>query len=192
MKSDYYSKKNLDSIGFKSIGSNCKISKGAKFYNPELIEIGNNIRIDTNTVITASNDIVKFGSYIHISANCYINGSYGLEFRDFTALSAGSNIFTSSDDYSGKFMTNPTIPSNLTNSINKKVIINKYVNIGSNTVIMPGVKIGEGSVIGALSFVTKSVGEWGIYFGSPVKRIGNRKKNVIKLSEKLESYEKKI
>lgn len=187
MKSDYYSKKKLDSIGFKGIGSNNKISKGVKFFNPELIELGSHVRIDTNTVITANNNIVKFGSYIHISSNCYINGSFGVEFKDFTALSAGSNIFSSSDDYSGKHMTNPSVPSELTSPINKKVIINKYVNIGSNSVIMPGVSIGEGSVIGALSFVNKSVGEWGIYFGSPVKRLGNREKDVIKLSKKIKT-----
>ena len=42
-------------------------------------------------------------------------------------------------------------------------------------VIMP-VKIGEGAVIGANSFVNKDLDPWGIYVGSPAKKIGERKK----------------
>ena len=113
-----------------------------------------------------------------------------LELHDFTALSAGTNLFTSSDDYSGNYMTNPTIPSELTNPLNGKVVINKYVNVGSNTVIMPNLSIGEGSVVGALSFVNKSLKPWGIYFGTPVKRIGERKRNVIELSKKIDNEKK--
>ena len=82
-------------------------------------------------------------------------------------------------------MTNPTVPSALTNPTNGKITIGKFVNIGSNCVIMPNVEIGEGSVVGALSFVNKSIRSWGIYFGSPVKRIGDRKKNVLELSKKI-------
>ena len=71
-----------------------------------------------------------------------------------------------------------------------KVVINKYVNVGSNTVIMPNLSIGEGSVVGALSFVNKSLKPWGIYFGTPVKRIGERKRNVIELSKKIDNEKK--
>ena len=175
MSSDYLNKSAINKLNFCSVGKCSNLELG-KFYNCELIKIGDNVRIDANTVITASKSEIEFGSFIHIGVNCYINGSFGLELHDFTALSAGTNLFTSSDDYSGSHMTNPTVPSELTNPLNGKVIINRYVNIGSNTVIMPNLSIGEGSVVGALSFVNKSIKPWGIYFGSPVRRSEKGKK----------------
>ena len=45
------------------------------------------------------------------------------------------------------------------------------VYIGANCVIMP-VTVGEGAIIGAGSFVNKDLDPWGIYAGSPAKKIG--------------------
>ena len=185
MASDFYSDDEIKKLDFKSIGKNIKISKSCIFFNAHLISMGNNVRIDANTVITASKEPVIFGSFIHIGVGCYINGSYGLELKDFSGLSSGVRLFTSSDDYSGEFMTNPTVPSELTNPYNSRVVISKYVNIGSNSVIMPGVTIEEGSVVGALSLVNKSLKSWGVYFGSPVIRLNDRNKNVLLLSKKV-------
>jgi galactoside O-acetyltransferase len=185
MASDFYSDDEIKKLDFKSIGKNIKISKSCIFFNAHLISMGNNVRIDANSVITASKEPVIFGSFIHIGVGCYINGSYGLELKDFSGLSSGVRLFTSSDDYSGEFMTNPTVPSELTNPYNSRVVISKYVNIGSNSVIMPGVTIEEGSVVGSLSLVNKSLKSWGVYFGSPVIRLNDRNKNVLLLSKKL-------
>ena len=46
---------------------------------------------------------------------------------------------------------------------------------------MPGVVIGEGSAIGALSLVNKEIEPWGIYAGIPVRKINDRKQNLLKL-----------
>jgi galactoside O-acetyltransferase len=43
--------------------------------------------------------------------------------------------------------------------------------IGTNAVIFPGVIIGEGAIIGALSFVPEDVPDWSIYAGIPAKRV---------------------
>ena len=50
--------------------------------------------------------------------------------------------------------------------------------------VLPGVKIGNGTSVGALSLVTKSLDEWGVYFGSPAKRVKARKKDLLE-QEKL-------
>jgi acetyltransferase-like isoleucine patch superfamily enzyme len=52
-----------------------------------------------------------------------------------------------------------------------KVLIKKGAFIGMNTVIMPGVTIGEGSVVAAGSVVTKDVEAFTIYGGVPAKKI---------------------
>lgn len=48
--------------------------------------------------------------------------------------------------------------------------------IGANCTIMPGTTIHEGAVIGANALVNKDVDPWGIYVGSPCRKIGERQK----------------
>ncbi|MEZ4846838.1 MAG: acyltransferase [Bdellovibrionota bacterium] len=54
-----------------------------------------------------------------------------------------------------------------------KLVVGNDVYIGARSTIMP-VTIGEGCVIGAGSFVNKDCEPWGIYVGSPAKKIGEK------------------
>ena len=104
--------------------------------------------------------------------------------EDFSGLSQGVRIYSGSDDYSGASLTNPTVPSEFLNGKKKLVKIGKHVIIGSGSVVLPGVSIGEGSSVGALSLVTKSLDAWGVYFGTPVKKLRDRKRDLLE-QEKL-------
>ncbi|WP_240783029.1 DapH/DapD/GlmU-related protein [Escherichia sp. E2562] len=84
--------------------------------------------------------------------------------------------FSQSDDYTGRTMTNPTIPKKFKKEIIKQVVIGKHVIIGTNSLVFPGVTIEEGCSVGAMTMVTKSTKPWGCYFGIPAKRIKERKK----------------
>jgi galactoside O-acetyltransferase len=189
--SNFFDKDELKKLGLSKYGRNVLISRNSLLINPQYITIGNNVRIDAFAVLIATKKKLIIGSNVHFAVSCYINGSYGFKIKNFSSISSGCRIFTSSDDYSGNFLFSPTIPKKYTKPLNKNILIEKFVNIGANSVILPGVKISEGSAIGALSLVTKSLKSWGIYFGAPVKKIGIRKKNVINLSKKY-LYEKKI
>lgn len=57
----------------------------------------------------------------------------------------------------------------------KKVIIEDDVWIGRNAIVMPGIKIGEGSIIGAGSVVTKDVEPFSVMGGVPAILIKKRK-----------------
>ena len=48
-------------------------------------------------------------------------------------------------------------------------ILRKGVSVGANTVILPGVEIGEGSMIAAGAVVTKDVLEWKLAIGCPAE-----------------------
>jgi galactoside O-acetyltransferase len=54
-------------------------------------------------------------------------------------------------------------------------------------VVFPGVTIGEGAIVGALSFVREDVPDWSVWAGVPAKRIGTRKKDVLALEALLAS-----
>jgi maltose O-acetyltransferase len=69
----------------------------------------------------------------------------------------------------------PDIPINQQGSVeHRPVVIGNDVWIGTRVIIMPGVKIGDGSVIGAGSIVTKNVPSYSVAIGAPAKVIRTR------------------
>ena len=81
-------------------------------------------------------------------------------------------------------MTNPTVHEEYTSEEVGGVTLGRHVIIGANSVILPGVTIGDGAAVGALSLVTKNLGEWGVFFGSPAKHLKKRSKDLLKLETK--------
>ena len=59
--------------------------------------------------------------------------------------------------------------------------------IGTNTVVLPDVVIGEGAAVSAGSVVTRSLEPWGVYAGTPARRIKARHADTI-LAAELELY----
>lgn len=168
----------LASIGFKSIGNNVLISDKASIYSPESISIGSNVRIDDFCILSGN---IKLGNSIHISAYSALYGKYGIEMEDFTGLSPRCTVFSATDDFSGEFMIGPMAPNELTNVIGGKVLLERFVQIGASTVILPNVIIAEGSVIGAMSLVNSSTKQWGIYAGIPSSFIKKRSQKILEL-----------
>jgi len=182
----YYNEEELAGLGFKSIGTNVQIAKNCTIIGLSNISLGSNVRIDGNTtIIVPENGWLDIGSYIHIGGFCFLSAGEGITMKDFSGLSQGVRIYSRSDDYSGTYLCNPTIPEKFTNITGGAVTLNKHVIIGSGTVILPNVKIGEGSAVGALSLVTMSLNAWGVFFGCPVKRLKDRSRQLLELESEL-------
>jgi acetyltransferase-like isoleucine patch superfamily enzyme len=177
----YYSDAELAEVPFRRIGKNVKIKRNAGLFFTENISIDDNTRIDDFTIIVASREPIILGRNAHIAAHCYISGSDGFTMEDFTGMSPGVLVFTSSDDYTGKKMTNPTLPPHLIGGPCGPVTLKRHAIIGAGSIILPNVTIGTGASVGSLSLVNKSLDEWGIYCGSPVRRIGDRAKDLLRL-----------
>ena len=75
--------------------------------------------------------------------------------RDYTGISSHCAVYAASDDYSGDFMTNPTVPEKFTNVIEEPVVIKKYSNIGAGCIILPGVTIAEGCALLSLIHISQ-------------------------------------
>ena len=164
----------LVEIGFKFIGKNVKISDKCSIYNAANIEIGDNTRIDDFCILSAGSAGIKIGRYVHIACYCSLLGDQIIEIKDFAGLSSRVAIYSSSDDYSGRAMTNPCVPEMFTNRIDGKVVLEKHVIVGVGSVILPNVTIGFGAAIGDLSLVSKSIPEMTISIGVPAKFIKKR------------------
>ncbi len=180
----FYSEYELQSIGFKSYGTNVSISRYARFYRPENIIIGNNVRIDDFCILSAGS-LIKIGNYVHIACYTSLIGSGDIIISDFCSISGRVSIYSSSDDYSGKYMTNPMVPKNFTNVTDASVIFEKHVIIGCGATILPGVTLEEGVAIGAMSLVQTNCKSNMIYTGNPLKRLIPRSKDYKELENKI-------
>jgi acetyltransferase-like isoleucine patch superfamily enzyme len=167
----------LDSIGFKYLGRNVKISSLASFHHPEEISIGDNSRVDDFCAISGN---VTIGRNVHVAVHCSIVASnQAIVMKDFSGLAFGCQLFSSSDDYSGKSLTNPTVPSRYKSITHGPITIGRHVIIGTNSIVFPGVEIADGCAIGALTLVSKSTSPWGIYVGNPARRVKERSKDLL-------------
>lgn len=181
----YYTEEDLAQAGFRSLGKNVRIAKNCTIVGLPNIDVGSNVRIDGYCSIIASSGSVRLGSYIHIGSHCTLSGGDGIVMEDFSGLSQGVRIYSRTDDYTGRYLTNPTVPSEFTGATGGTVILERHVIVGSGSVVLPRVKIGEGSSVGALSLVTKSLDAWGVYFGSPVRLLKARSKALLELESAL-------
>ena len=174
--SSFYSEKELIKIGLKKIGKNVQVSRLVQFYSPDQIEMGNNVRIDDYCILSGK---IKLGDYVHIAPYCGLYGRGGIEMKDFSGLSSRVSIYSSNDDYSGETLTNPTVPDKFRNVEYAEVTISKHCIIGSGAIILPGIEIGEGAAVGAMSLCNRDIDEWTIFAGIPAKYIKKRKKDLI-------------
>lgn len=183
LKSTYLTELDLKDFGFKSIGKNVRISSDVRIYGQENISIGNNVRIDDFTILSAMNGYINIGDYVFIARNSHLSGFFGIEMHDFSSMAANTVIYSASDDYSGDYLTAQAIPQKYTAHIGGPVIIGKHVIIGSSCTIMGSCNIGEGCSIGAMSLVQKELLPWGIYVGIPCKRLKERKRGLLELEK---------
>ena len=168
----------IKSIGFKSIGEGCLISRNARFYSPQNMTIGDHVRIDDFAIISGK---ITLGSHIHISAYVALYGSLGITLEDYTGISARSTIYSAMDDFSGEYMIGPMLNEELTHVTGGLVLIQRYVQVGAHSLVFPDLTIGEGAVVGACSLVKISLEPWGIYAGIPCKKLKERSRNLINL-----------
>ncbi|NJQ19133.1 acyltransferase [Pantoea sp. LS15] len=181
----------VEQMGFASVGENVFISTKASFYGVSKIHIGHNVRIDDFCVISAGEGGVYIGNYIHIAVYSSLIGSGRITLMDYSNISSRVSIYSSNDDYSGNYMSNPMVPDEFTNVTHAPVIIGMHVIIGSGSVILPGVLIGDGVAIGALSLVKENCEDFYIYAGNPLKKIKARARDLLKKENLLASLVEK-
>ncbi|MDE1848533.1 MAG: acyltransferase [Nanoarchaeota archaeon] len=117
-------------------------------------------------VLTAYNFLVHYpegldlGNYVDISQFVYIQARGGVRIEDNVEIGPFTAILSES-----------TIDSKL-----GRIIIGEGACIGTHSTIMPGIKIGKNSVIGAYSFVTRDIPDNVVAFGVPCRVIKRREK----------------
>lgn len=185
----FLSREQLEQMGFRSLGHNVRISDKASIYNPERMSIGDNSRIDDFCVISGA---VSLGRNVHIAVFCNVaGGEPGIVLDDFACLAYGCHVFAQSDDYTGRSLTNPTVPARFKKEHKAPIHIKRHCIVGTASLVFPGVTLGEGCSVGAMSMVTKSTQEWSVYFGIPAKRLKARKRDLLDIERQYLDEEKR-
>lgn len=160
-------------LGFARVGHDVTIWPNAKIIGADRISVGDSVIID-DFVFLMSGPATTIGSFVHIASFVSITGGGEFVMQDFSGLSAGVRVYTGNEDYSGRFLTNPTVPAPFRVPTRTFVRIERHAIVGANSVILPGVVIGEGAVVGANSFVHKDCKPWTVYFGTPARAMKRR------------------
>ena len=110
------------------------------------------------------------GRNIHIEKNVFINS--GCRFQDQGGVYIGEQSLIGHNVVLAT-LNHDVNPSHRSDLFPKPIHIGKRVWIGSGSIVLPGVSIGDNSIVGANSVVTKDVPPNTIYAGNPAKFIKN-------------------
>lgn len=173
----YYTHAELGAMQFKQLGRNVRVSRMARLYSPPSIALGDHCIVDDFCILLGN---IELGRNVHIAHGCRVlAGRDGIRMQAFSGLAFGVTVFAQSDDYTGAALTNPTVPKEYRHITRAPVDIGRHVIVGTHSVVLPGVIMGEGSSIGACSLVTRSTEPWTIYTGTPAKPVRARARDML-------------
>jgi galactoside O-acetyltransferase len=171
----------LRRLGFAAIGTDVSVSDHASIYGVSRIALGSHVRIDDFAVLSAGAEGIRIGSYVHLACHCSLIGKALIEVGDLSTLSSRVAVYSSNDDYTGAGLTNPMLPMQYRRVTDAPVRIGRHVVVGSGSVILPGVTVGEGAAVGALTLVNRSLDPFTIYAGIPARRVRDRSRAFLEL-----------
>lgn len=125
-----------------------------RFKNWEIPEIKEGKLTKYNWLIQHKEKL-ELGKYTDIGAFTYINAKNGVVIEDGVQVGSHCSLYSLStiDKKKGK------------------IVLKRNCKIGSHSLVMPGVTVGENSIVGAFSFVNKDIPANVVAFGIPVKII---------------------
>ena len=183
----YLSEKELKEMPFKKIGKEVKISRRAVFYFVENIEIGNHVRIDDFAFLSGGGGI-RIGDYVHIAAYSALYGKFGIDIGNYVNISSRVSIYSTSDDYSGEYMTGPMVEEQYIHDIGKKVVIGEHVIVGTGSVLLPGALLHQGVAVGAMSLVKQELQPFKIYAGIPARYIKESEQGMVENEQEMKVW----
>lgn len=158
----YYSEKELQEMGFKALGRSVLISQKCSILTPWKISIGSHVLIDDFAVLDGT---ITIGDHVHISSNCelFAGSESAIVIGSCCAIASHSSIYAITDEFVGPYLSSSAIPRKYRRIMQKDVTLERYVQIGTHSVILPGVRLGEGCAFGAMSLINRSTQPGGVY-----------------------------
>ncbi|KAJ9631031.1 hypothetical protein H2203_001559 [Taxawa tesnikishii (nom. ined.)] len=126
-----------------------------------------------------------YGTNVQLGANVFIN--FNCTIIDTCVVSIGARTLFGPNVslYSGTHPTDADLRNGTKGpELGKEIVIEEDVWIGGNVVVLPGVRIGKGSTVGAGSVVTKDVPPYSVVAGNPARFIKEAQRNTTTVEER--------
>lgn len=114
---------------------------------------------------------VRLGSDIYLGYECTLFGFGGITIGDGSIIGHRVEIQTRNHDFDSSDLAALPYDSRY---VHKPVTIGRFVWVGSNVLIVPGVTIGDGAVVAMGSVVTRDVPKYAVVGGNPAAVIRHR------------------
>ena len=159
------------------LGKNIKIGNSVllECFSKQGITLDDGVTIDEYATLKCKGSIRSQGKGIIIGMNTslglrnFLHGGGGIRIGKDCLLGPDVRIFSLNHNFG-----NTVRPIRLQGESGSEVIIEDNVWIGAGTTILPGVRIGSGSIVGAGSVVTKNFGMNSVMAGVPARLIKSR------------------
>lgn len=170
----------------KSCGKDVKIYPTSKVVRPDCVSIDDNTRLCDYVFIHPEGGQISIGKYCDFEPYSLIWGAGDMKIGNFVNFGPGMKIMGNLYDYrSGDIMVG-TVEQTHAGIIADELVIEDHVYFGADVTVLGNVhKIGEGAIIGAQSLVNCDIEPWGVYVGSPVRKIGERPRTAL---DKVKEY----
>lgn len=112
---------------------------------------------------------IEIGDKSVIGNDCFFDGRSGLKIGSNVNFSSHVSVYTGEHLINDPFFSYKGLP----------VLIEDYAWISCETVILPGVNVGRGSVLAAGAVATKDLISFSIYAGIPAIKKGERNKDLL-------------
>ncbi len=148
----------------KSFGSRVKIGSAVGFKHLETFEIGDGVFIGAQAYIQGRFDgITRIGNHVWIGPQAYLDARH-LVLEDHVGWGPGAKVLGSA--HTGIPIDRPIIETDLEI---RPVHVEAEADIGTGAILLPGVRIGKGSIVGAGAVVTRDVPAYAIVAGVPAR-----------------------
>ena len=164
----------LEDMGFAGVGTDVAVHRSVAIFGAAHIHLGSHVRIDCFALLSAGPGAIRIGDHIHLGAGVHLFGTAGITLEDFAGLSPRVSVFSVSDDFVEGHLTGPTVPLEFRKTTQGQVVFRRHAIVGAGSVVLPGVTVGTGAAVGALSLVNRDVADNALVFGAPARRVGTR------------------
>jgi acetyltransferase-like isoleucine patch superfamily enzyme len=121
---------------------------------------------------------IDFGTNVKLGEGTFINSNCTIVDTCLVSIGARTMLAPNVSLYSGTHPLDPEVRDGLNGpELGKEIWIEEDCWIGGNAIILPGVRIGKGSTVGAGSVVTKDVPPYKVVAGNPARIIKDVPRN---------------
>ncbi len=160
----------FDLRDFRFVGENVVLEANVLVFHPETITLGANVYVGHNTILKGYylNEMV-IGDHTWIGQGCFLHSAGGISIGRAVGIGPMVKIITSAhrDDR----LEIPVLHQELEF---RKVTVEDGSDIGIGAILLPGVRVGEGAIVGAGSVVTQDVPPYTVVGGVPARLLRRR------------------